>query len=301
MRIGINGAGAISSLDDIVAGARRAADDGFASYWLPQIFATDALTALAVVGREVPGIELGTAVVPVQPRHPQMLAGQALTTQVASGGRLVLGIGLSHQPVVEGMWGLPFDKPVGYLREYLDALIPMLRGEQVSVHGRRVTAVGSVDVRGATPPPLLVAALGPQMLQLAGSVGAGTITWCTGPRTLADHIVPSLTAAADAAGHPSPRVVAGMPICVTDDPDGARASIGENLALYGQLPSYRAMLDREGVESPADIAIVGSPADVEAGLRRLVDGGVTDLAAAIMPRTAEEHERTLDVLRAAVG
>lgn len=297
MRIGINGAGAIASLDDIVAGVRRAADDGFGSYWLPQIFATDALTALAVAGREVPGIELGTAVVPVQPRHPQMLAGQALTTQVATGGRLVLGIGLSHQPVVEGMWGLPFDRPVGYLREYLEALVPMLRGEQVSVHGEQVTAVGSVDVRGATPPALLVAALGPQMLKLTGSVGAGTITWCTGPRTLAEHIVPSLSAAAEAAGHPAPRVVAGMPICVTDDPDGARASIAENLAIYGQLPSYRAMLDREGVATPADIAIVGSLADVDAGLRRLVDAGVTDLAAAIMPRSAEEHERTWDVLR----
>ncbi|HSL57154.1 MAG TPA: TIGR03564 family F420-dependent LLM class oxidoreductase [Acidimicrobiales bacterium] len=298
MRIGINGSSSINSLAGTIAGVRQAADDGFATYWLAQIFGTDALTALAVAGREVPGIELGTAVVPVQPRHPQALASQALTVQAATGNRLVLGIGLSHQPVVEGMWGISFDKPVGYLREYLEALVPMLRGEQVSVRGDHVTAVGSVDVRDAAAPPLLIAALGPQMLRLAGSVGAGTITWCTGPRALADHIVPSITAAADAAGHAAPRVVAALPICVTDDPDGARASIGENLAIYGQLPSYRAMLDREGVASPADIAIVGSEAEVEAGLRRLADGGVTDFGAAIMPRTADENEATLDVLRA---
>jgi len=301
MRIGINGSSSMSSLDDIVNGVRAAADDGFATYWLAQIFAADALTALAVAGREVPGIELGTAVVPVQPRHPQALAGQALTTQAATGGRLVLGIGLSHQPVVEGMWGISFDKPVAYFREYLDALLPMLRGEHVSVHGERVTAVGSVDVRGAAAPPVVVAALGPRMLELAGSVGAGTITWCTGPRTLAEHIVPSISRAAESAGQPAPRVVASLPICVTDDADGARESIAAGLTVYGQLPSYRAMLDREGVAGPADIAIVGSEADVAAGLRRVADAGVTDFGAAIMPRTGIEAERTLAVLRDHLG
>lgn len=296
MRIGINGTGDLVSLDQMVESVRRAEADGFDSYWIAQIFGLDALTALAVAGREVPRIELGTAVVPTFPRHPMMLAGQALTVQAATGDRLALGIGLSHQIVVESLWGYSYAKPVRHTREYLDALLPLLRGEAVDVHGEDITCVGSLDIEGAAKPPVIVAALGSQMLQVAGSRGCGTITWCTGERTLAEHIVPRITRAAEGAGQPPPRVVAGLPIAVTADVEGAKALVADRLALYGGLPSYRAMLDLEGVAGPADVSIMGDEDTVAAALRRLADAGVTDLGAVIAAPSREDHDRTWNLL-----
>jgi 5,10-methylenetetrahydromethanopterin reductase len=296
MRIGINGSGAAGSVHEVVAEVQAAYDNGFASFWLAQIFGVDALTALAVAGAQVPAIELGTAVVPVQPRHPQMLAGQALTAQAAIGGRLALGIGLSHQMVVENMWGHSYAKPYSYLVEYLDALLPMLRGEAADVHGEQITAVGSVTVAGAEPPAVLVAALGAKMLRLAGERTDGTITWCTGPKTLAGHIVPTISQAAEAAGRPAPRVVAALPVAVTDDPDGTRDAVARSLQIYGQLPSYRAMLDIEGVDGPADLAMLGDESQVGAQLDGLIAAGVTDFAAVVSARTPDESDRTLALL-----
>ena len=246
---------------------RRAHDDGFASYWSSQIFGLDALTALAVIGREVPDIELATAVVPTYPRHPMMLAAQAKTVQAATGGRLTLGIGLSHQIVVEAMWGLSFDRPLRHIREYLSILLPLLHEGSVQFSGETLTFRGSIEVE-APAPPVLVAALGPKMLELAGTVADGTVTWMTGPATLGAYIAPTITRAAEAAGRPAPRVAAGLPVCVTDDVDAARERIAKVFVVYGSLPSYRAMLDREGAEGPADVAIVGDEATVEAAIRR---------------------------------
>ena len=296
MRIGINATGAVRTLDELIAAATEAEAAGFDSFWIAQIFGLDALTALAVVGRTVDRIELGTAVVPTYPRHPMMLAGQALTTQSAVGDRLALGIGLSHQIVVEDLWGYSYKKPLRHMREYLEALLPLLRGESVAVTGEDITCIGSIDIPGPSAPGVIVAALGAKMLELAGSTGCGTITWCTGERTLLDHVVPSITRAAEAAGQPAPRVVAGLPICVTDDPDAARALIAEQLAMYGGLPSYRAMLDREGVDGPADVAIVGDESEVAAQLARLADGGVTEFSAVISAPTPQDRQRTWDLL-----
>lgn len=276
-------------------GVRRS--EGFASVWASQIFGYDALTLLAVVGASLPDIELGTAVVPVYSRLPQVMAQQALTVQAATGGRLVLGIGMSHQVVVEGMWGLSYDRPARYLREYLSALVPMLRGEPARVTGEVVTArsAGPLEIPDAPPPPVLVAALGPVMLRLAGRMADGTATWMTGIRTVAEHIVPTIGAAASEAGRPSPRVVVSLPVTVTEDGEGARRRIDEALAIYPSLPSYRAMLDREGVAAPSDVALVGDEASVEAGVRRLADAGATDLAAAVMG-SAAERDRTRRML-----
>jgi F420-dependent oxidoreductase-like protein len=297
MRIGINEGRVLDRVDGIIANAGRAADDGFASYWLPQTGMTDALTAIAVAGREVPGIELGTAVVPTYPRHVATLATQALTVQAATGNRLVLGIGLSHRFVVEGSWGYSYDKAAAYFHEYLTALMPLLRGEAVSQHGEHVTAVSQVTVADAAPPTVVVAALGPRMLAITGELADGTITWCTGRQTLADHVVPSIRRAAETAGRErEPRIIAGFPICVSDEPDAARAKIGEMLSGYGQIPSYRAMLDREGVEGPADIALVGDEAAVTDQLEALREVGVTDFNAAIVPRSREEGQRTTALL-----
>ena len=277
MRIGIFASD--DRLTTLVDRARQAEADGFDSFWLPQIFGVDALSAHTLIGATVPRIELGTAVVPTFPRHPMALAGQARTVSAASGGRLTLGVGLSHQLVVEGMWGYSFDKPVRHMREYLTALVPLCAGEPVAFTGETVTANGAIAVDDAPPVPVMVAALGPAMLKVAAELTAGTITWMTGPQTLADHTVPTLVAAAEAAGTGEMRVVTSLPVAVTDDVDGARERAARVFSVYNQLPSYRAMLDREGADGPADVAIVGSESEVRAGIERLRSAGVTDFVA----------------------
>jgi len=292
VRIGIyRGDAASGPIDKVVGAARDAAAAGYASFWLPQVMGVDAMTALAVVGREVPDIELGIAVVPTYPRHPIVMAQQALTTQAITGGRLTLGIGLSHQPIVEHSYGYSFEKPVRHMREYLDALLPLVREQTVAYAGETVTARIGLDVRGASPVRVVLAALGPRMLELAGGRADGTVTWMTGPATLADHVVPTIRAAAAAADRPAPMIGAGFPVCVTDDVDAARVNAAETFAVYGTLPSYRAMLDREGAGGPADVAIVGDEATVAAQIAALGAIGVTDLVASIFGSKAE-RDRT---------
>jgi len=298
VRIGIfSGAAATEPIDGVVADAAAAEAQGFHAYWVPHIFGYDALTLLAVIGRETTSIQLGTSVVPTYPRHPAALAAQALTTQVACGGRLTLGIGLSHEPVVVHMYGMSFDKPVRHLREYLDILMPLVDVQPVDAHGETLTASLALDVPGAVPVPVQVAALGPQVLKLAGARTAGTILWMTGPRTIADHTVPTLREAAEAAGNPDPLVTAGVPVCVTGDVEGARRRAAQVYAIYGQLPSYRAMLDREGLQGPADLAVIGDEDHVRERLRAFADAGVTDLAASEFGATDDERARTRDLLR----
>jgi F420-dependent oxidoreductase-like protein len=276
---------------DVIDQVRRMADAGIASATVSQIFGYDALTLLALVGHEVPDIELTTSVVPIYPRHPIMLAAQALTVQAATGGRLTLGIGLSHQIVIENMYGYSFDRPARHMREYLTALVPLLRGEQVSFRGETVTAAtfGPIEVE-APAPTLLVAALGPTMLKLAGTLADGTITWMTGPTTIASHIAPTINAAAAEAGRPAPRISVGLPVCVTDDVDAARERADKTFAIYGTLPSYRAMLDREQAAGPADVAIVGDEQSVAAQLAVVAEAGATDFSAAVYG-TRDEQAR----------
>jgi 5,10-methylenetetrahydromethanopterin reductase len=298
MRMGIfSGSVNDSTIDRVVADARRAEEDGFASFWVPQIFGHDALTVLAIVGREVPRVELGTSVVPTFPRHPMMLAQQALTVNAASGGRLCLGIGLSHKIVIENMMGLSYDKPVRHLREYLEVLGPLSRGEAASVSGEAYRTHGAINVAGGSPFPIVVAALGEQMLNVAARLADGTITWCTGPATLSSHIIPTITTAAERAGRPAPRIVAALPVCVTSDIASAHERAAKVFAVYGQLPSYRAMLDKEGAAGPADIAIVGSAAEVADRINEVADVGVTDFAAVEFGGDADEVEATRAVLK----
>ena len=271
-------------------------DSGFQMAVSSQIFGYDALTLLAVIGREVPDIELLTSVVPTYPRHPIMLAGQALTVQAVTGGRLTLGIGLSHQVVIEGMFGYSYDRPARHMRDYLNALMPLLRGEQVTYEGETLKAatMAPLDVK-APAPPVLVAALAPTMLKLAGSLAEGTTTWMTGPATVESHIVPSITKAAADAGRPSPRVAVGLPVCVTADADAARERAAKTFAIYGQLPSYAAMLEREGAAGPADVAIVGDAESVAAQVRAIADVGATEFVAAPYG-SRDEQAATFEVL-----
>jgi len=289
------------SFDEMVAEVAALDAAGIEAAWASQIFAHDALTVLAAVGREVPDITLGTAVVPVYPRHPVMLAGQTLTVQAACGGRLILGIGLSHQLVIEQVFGQSFEHPARYMREYLAILLPLLEGESVSFTGEVLAAstFGPLQI-DAPGPPVLVAALGPTMLELAGRLAAGTVTWMTGPGTLERHIIPTIRAAAAAAGRPAPQVAVGLPVCVSDDAAASRARAAERYALYGSLPSYRAMLDREGVEGPADVAIVGTVSEVRDRIGRLAELGITDFCGAPFGSTAEVRA-TIEVLASLTG
>ena len=276
-------------LDDFVAEVRKAADLGFTSAWAPEIFGLDPLSALAVAGREVPGIEFGTGVVPIYPRHPMSLAMSALTTQAATGGRLSLGIGLSHQVVVENMWGYSFDKPARRMEEYLSALLPLLRDKAVTFEGETVKAMGQLQTGDVPAPSVLLAALAPRMLSLAGTLTDGTVTWMTGPKTVGGHVVPRLTEAADKAGRPPPRVVVALPTAVTDEVDAARERAANAFVIYGGLPSYRTMLDREGAEGPADVAIVGDEAAVRGQIEEVFAQGATEFV--LVPFA--ERERTL--------
>jgi F420-dependent oxidoreductase-like protein len=285
-------------LDGLVAQARDLEARGFASAWLANIFSFDAIGALGVVGRETSRIELGTAVVPTYPRHPVAMAQQALTTQAACRGRFVLGIGLSHQIVIENLLGLSYERRAPHMREYLEVLRPLLRGEPCDWKGEEYRVQVGLQVPGASPVPVLVAALGPAMLRLAGRLAAGTITWMTGAKTLAAHTLPTLREAARQAGAAAPRVVAGLPIALVRDAAAARARAAQVFSVYGQLPSYRAMLDREGAAGPADVAIAGDERALDAALRQLEDAGATDLCAAPFDGEPGAAARTLDFLAA---
>ena len=302
MRIGIfGGAANDGTLDAMINEARRAEADGFASFWVPQIFGHDALTALAVMGREVPRIELGTSVVPTYPRHPMMMAQQALTVNAATGGRLCLGIGLSHQVVVEGMWGMSFAKPVRHMREYLEVMMPLLEGRPVAHAGEEYRVNGAVAAPGGTRPNVVIAALGEQMLKVTARLADGTLTWCTGPQTLADHTIPTLRDAAEAAGRDATRVIAALPVCVTEDRAAAHERAAKVFVVYGQLPSYRAMLDKEGVGGPADIAIVGSRSEVIDRISALAEIGVSDFAAVEFGGNPDEVAETRDAVKSLVN
>jgi len=301
MRIGI-GIGEIAgtggTIDKLVAQAKQAEADGFASGWLANIFGMDAILAAAVCARETATIELGTAVVPTYPRHPTAMAQVALSAAAIARGRFSLGIGLSHQVVIEGMLGLSFAKPYSHMREYLAVLGPLVREGRVAFSGDEFRVNATMSVAGAAPCPILVAALAPKMLALAGAETDGTITWMTGPKTIREHTVPRISAAASKAGRKPPRVVVGLPIAVTGKAAAARASAARIFQIYGMLPSYRAMLDREGAGGPADVAIVGGETEVEARIHELEAAGATDLLAIPYPvdDDADAMQRTRSLL-----
>ncbi|MEG8182676.1 LLM class F420-dependent oxidoreductase [Nocardia terpenica] len=270
------------ALERLTDDLRRAADEGFESAWLPHTFGLDALTALALAGSRVPGIELATGVVPSYPRHPGTLAQQARTTALAVGpGRLTLGLGLSHRFVIEDMFGYDFDRPARHMREYLEVLQPLLAGEPVSYTGETLRANLALTSPDAGTIPVVLAAMGTHMLKLAGRRTDGTVLWMTGARTIAEHIAPTITAAATEAGRPAPRIVCVLPILVTDDSERARAHAASVFEMYGTLPSYRAMLDREGVAAPEDVAVIGTEEQVTARIREIFAAGATEFVGSI--------------------
>jgi F420-dependent oxidoreductase-like protein len=300
MRIGVGSVrigDPTATLNDLIAEAVQAERDGFEFFSMPNIFGHDAVTVLALAGRETSRIELSTGVVPTPPRHPSALAQQALTAQAACQGRFTLGIGLSHKLVIENMLGLSYAHPAEQMREYLEVLVPLVSGKPAAFQGKHYRVQAQIQNGDRLRVPVIVAALGPKMLEVAGRLADGTATWMTGLRTLADHTVPLITAAAKRASRPAPRIVAALPIALTTDITAARSAAAKAFAIYGQLPSYRAMLDREGAAGPADVALVGDEAQLRGALRQLRDAGVTDFAASLYAVNADVAARTREFLK----
>ncbi|TDO57470.1 F420-dependent oxidoreductase-like protein [Kribbella sp. VKM Ac-2571] len=264
------------AIDEIGAAAKAAEDAGIDRIWFSQRLGWDALTLIAGVAPYTSTIGYAVGVVPVYPRHPLALAAQALSVQVLTGSRLTLGIGSSHPHVVEGMLGLSMDRPAAYVREYIEALGPLLAGEPTDYVGERLTARGHVDIAGAETPELILAALGPRMLKTAGELTAGTTTSWAGPEVIENFIRPTIDRAATAAGRPQPQVVAGVCVAVTDDPDATRQWIHDQFGAAGDMPAYRAVLDRGGKAGPADTAVLGDEETVAKELRRFADAGTTE-------------------------
>jgi 5,10-methylenetetrahydromethanopterin reductase len=302
MRIGINGSALIAlnaPVSEILDHAVEAERDGFSSYWLAQLAVPDALTVLGAVGLATATIELGTAVIATWPRHPLVLAAQALTVSDMAKGRLLLGIGLAHKVSIEAGLRIPFARPAKHMEEYLDVLLPALRDRAVDVTGE-IWSGFAENVGGApnvAAPQVLVAAMGPRMLELAGGRADGNILWLSGPRTIETLVVPAMARAAAESGREPGRIVAGVPVCVTDKPDEVRGVIAAFLASYNDLPSYRGVMDVEGVDGPAGVSIVGDEGTVRAGIESFADAGTTDFTPVEFVLDDEARVRTRALLK----
>jgi F420-dependent oxidoreductase-like protein len=274
-------------VDTVVDAERR----GFARAWFGQRLGWDPLTAIAAVGDRAPRIGMGTAIVVTWSRHPLTLAAEALTAQAAVQGRLTLGIGPSHQPIVEGRFGQRWHRPGRHVEEHLDVLLPALRGEPVEVHGETVTAVGTLTAPATPAPPLLLSAHGPRLLRLAGERADGVITTWTDARSVAEKVVPAVRAAA--VGRPDPQVVVGVIATLTGDPDAAREHVARNFGMAGSLPSYRRSLDQAGFAGPEDTILAGNEAELEKAVRRFAEAGATELQLCPVGPPAEQA-RTIE-------
>jgi 5,10-methylenetetrahydromethanopterin reductase len=282
MGIGGDAIGAPMSPLEIVEQARQAEADGFPAVWTTHFSrSVDALSVLAVAGTQTSRVELGVGIVPTYPRHPLALAQQAATTQALCGGRLTLGIGVSHRPVIEGLHGIPYTSPAQHMQEYLSVLGPLLREGSVTYRGSFYQVEGGFTVRDTSPVSIVVGALSPRMVRVAGELADGVVTWLAGPRWLADGIVPGLHSAAQAAGRSRPRIVAALPVAVCDDADLARTVADDVFARYGALNNYRRLFEREGVATVGALAVVGTESEVDKQLRRYADLGVTELWPAV--------------------
>ncbi|GHH27527.1 TIGR03564 family F420-dependent LLM class oxidoreductase [Lentzea cavernae] len=272
------GTGGHNLVESAVDEAREAAEAGVDAVWTGQRLDYDAIGLAGLVGARVPGIDVGVSAVPVFARHPLLVASQAQTAQAATGGRFHLAVALGAPPIVEQAFGLPWERPVARLREFLTALGPLLRGEPVQHEGELITARSMLPthVPGATHTPVLVAAMAPKALRIAGELADGTVPYLAGPRALAEHVVPAITAAAAEAGRPAPRIVALVPAAVTTSEEARRTMAG-GLAFYTRFESYRRVLALNGTENPVDLALIGDEDTVAAGVREYVEAGATEV------------------------
>jgi F420-dependent oxidoreductase-like protein len=282
------------------ADARWAEEAGLASVWVPQIPDDfDALTGAAIAGAETSRIEIGTAVVPIQPRHPIALAQQALSVQAVCEGRLALGLGVSHHWIIDEMLGLPYERPVPTMRAYLEVLEPALAGPAVvQVENEMFRVDNPLDITDITPTPVLLAALGPLMLRLAGERTDGTILWMADERAIGSHVAPRITRAAEGAGRPAPRIVAGLPMCLCrdDEVDVAVARTNRILAEAEMSPNYQKLLDLGDARAVGDILAAGSESAIEKRVRSFADAGATDISVRVVP-IGEGRDARLESMR----
>jgi F420-dependent oxidoreductase-like protein len=300
-----------TKVERLRADARWAEDAGLATVWIPQIpDEFDALTAATVVGAGTSRIEIGTAVVPVQPRHPIALAQAILSVQAVCTGRLAVGLGVSHHWIIDEMLGLPYERPVATLRAYLDVLDHALRGPgPVDVENELFRVHNPLDITDLAPTPVLLAALGPRMLQLCGERADGTILWMADERAIGSHVVPNLLRAAEAAGRPAPRVVAGIPVCLCGDHeiDAAVARANRLLSEAEISPNYQKLLEQGDARSVGDILVAGSESTIRKRLQAFADAGVTDLSMRVVPigegrdQLIASSSRTRDLLASLVS
>jgi F420-dependent oxidoreductase-like protein len=292
VRWGLAGGVALSSIDEVREVARYAVAAGFDSLWISHANAVDPIVALACTAEDTAELsEVGTSVVPIYGRHPIGLAQLARTAQSALNGRFTLGIGAASRHAVKTSMGMSWDRPLAFTRDFIDGLQPLLAGEQADVDGNEVTTHGQLNIT-ASDTPILLAALGPKMLELAGSRVQGTTVGQCGPRTIASYIAPTLRAASDAAGRPEPRIMALIRICVTDDHAGAYALARQTAALYRAVPSYAAVQDREGLDEPADLHLIGTWERVLEGLDAYAKAGVTDFRLEIAAHSRAARDAT---------
>jgi F420-dependent oxidoreductase-like protein len=290
-------AAAINAVDDVIDQARSAFGAGVRQVWLAQQFDYDAISLAGLIGAAVPGLGVGTFVVPINPRHPLVVASLAQTAQAASHGNFSLGLGLGAHGPERRAFGTAWPNTVERLREHLQVLRSITETGEVDFHGTEFTAAPEwpVALPGGTPLPVYVAAMGPKALRVTGELADGTLPYLAGPRTVAEFIAPTITKAAADAGRPAPRIIAAVPVLVTDDVDAGRAAAADTLGFYATIPSYQKVIAREGAESVADLAAVG-PADVvRAQLQRYRDAGATDLVLSPLRGVEADPQRLWDV------
>jgi F420-dependent oxidoreductase-like protein len=283
MKIGISlfpARGSVNAVDDVVARARGAARAGFQSAWFNQAFDYDAIALAGIVGREAPELAVGTAAVPIFGRHPITVAAQAQTTQAATRGRYSLGVGMGARFVVEGAYGIPHERPIALLREFLTALRSLFNDDTPAFRGELLSSIRPMptSLAGASPAvPILVAAMGPQALRVTGELADGILPYLAGPRALDDHIVPAIVSAAERAGRPAPRVVALVPAVVCSDIDAARTVAQEHIGFHNTIPSYQRVIALSGASRTVDLLEAGDEETVAAGIHRYFEAGATEV------------------------
>lgn len=297
MRIGLTGGAA--TVDKVVAQAKQAEADGFHTLWYASVVTGDPLVAMAIAGRETTSIELGTAVLQTYPCHPLLLANRVASVADAMGRPgFALGIGPSHEPLIRGVYGMSYDHPGRSTEEYLQILTGLLRGEVVDLDGEDWTAHSSGRMTTlAHPVPVLLSALGPRLLRVAGEIADGAVLWMASARAIEIHVAPRIAAAASAANRPAPRIVAGLPVAVHDDEGEARSAAAVGSSAYAGMANYQRILDIGGAAGPADAAIVGNERSVTAQLQTLLDAGATDIWAAAFPVGVDRDERSSSLRR----
>jgi F420-dependent oxidoreductase-like protein len=289
-------------VDDVIAQAKRAHELGVAQVWLPQQQNYDAIALAGLVGAAVPGLGVGTSVVPINPRHPLIIASLAQTAQAAAHGNFSLGLGLGARQMERPAFGTEWPDTITRLREHLTILASVFNTGGVDFHGSELSASPTwpVQVPGGTPIPVYVAAMGPKALRVTGELADGTLPNLAGPRTIGEFIVPEISKAAAEAGRPAPRVIAAVPVLLSDDVEGARTTAGKQLSFYETIPSYRKVIAREGLDSVVDLAAIGTEESVTRQLRGYRDAGATDVVLSPLDRSDSVDREALWRLTAAL-